>query len=237
MNPTNQPVSFYGDNSRNTDSALLAALAVKDSYAPALDAATNNGVGCARAEIGDTKMVVKDAAANIRYENAKSEAEIRREVAKAEADIRAEVLREGQENMAATKSAECETLKKLGDVECKVIKENSDQTLYLTNQLSVIREQGIRNEYETKLSREQVIKELGLKIDHKAERAEDKLNALKEFEAEKFCALSSRLDKDFFALSSQVAKCCCEDEVRGVQQTGILNSILNILSVGGPGLK
>lgn len=164
MNPTNQPVSFYGDNSRNTDGALLAALASKDYYAPALDGVSANGIGCVRAEVGDTKMIVKDAAAN----------------------IRSDVRQEGQEAVGATKDAECRimqklgdlearTMVKLGDVECKVIKENSDQTLYLTNQLSVIREQGIRNEYETKLSREQAIKEINIKVDHEAERTNDKI--------------------------------------------------------------
>ncbi len=122
--------------------------------------------------------IIANQVANLRYEAAKVEAEvrsdikdsesnIRREVAKSEADIRADVLREGQDGIKATKDAECTVTAAVKDAECRL------NTNMLT-QFGVVREQLIRNEYESKLTGEKVIKELSAVAQHNAERTQDK---------------------------------------------------------------
>lgn len=167
MNPTNQPVSFYGDNSRSTDSALLAALATKDNYAPALDSISATGIGDARDQIGDLKCLVKDA-----------EADIRREISKSEADIRADILKEGQDNMAATKDAQCQLSKDILETRHTLAKDI------------------LRSEYESKLAVQAAIKEINTKVDHEAERTNDFVRESRNFNAEKFCQVENLIKEN-----------------------------------------
>ncbi len=167
MNPTNQPVSFYGDNSRNTDSALLAALATKEYAAGDVGMVAAGGVCDLREAVGNTKYVVKDAESNLRADIKEAEADIRRDIAKAEADIRADVLREGQENMAATKDAQCAILEKVGNAECAIIKEVLETKHSLAKDI-------LRSEYENKLALQTALKEIKENAQHNAERTQDK---------------------------------------------------------------
>ncbi len=193
----NAPV-FYGASNNGTEGALLAGLAMKDysyDYPGMINA---GGVSDLRHEVGAIGTIIKDSASNIRADLG---------------DVKADLLREGQDNIRATLENRSAVLNKLGEVECKIIKENSDQTLYLTNQLSVIREQGIRNEFETKLSREAVIKEVNTAAQHNAERTQDKLQ------------------HGFEEINEKLCECCGEQAVNNATVTGLLNIIVSSLNI------
>jgi hypothetical protein len=192
MNPTNQPVSFYGDNSRNTDSALLAALATKQPYEYDYNGMVSAGgisdlreevkdVGSnIRSDIGDVKSTVKDAECSIRHD-----------IGKAEAVLAREILREGQDNMKATMQAECNLSKEILESRHTLAKDI------------------LRSEYENKLALQAAIKEINLQAQHNAERTQDKI------------------DHGFEEINEKLCECCEEAAVRGVAQTGLLNTIIS----------
>ncbi len=180
MNPTNQPVSFYGDNSRNTDGALLAAMAAKDYYAPALDGATNSAIGCARDQIGDLKGIVKDAASNIRAD-----------VKDAEADIRSDVRQEGQDMLKTALEVEARLKDRLS-----IDKNAQDaQFLALNNRLCESEKEAIKIGYENRLETIREGDKTREKIAHLSERMGDKFES------------SNKEVADF---RREFAVCCCE---------------------------
>ncbi len=161
MNPTNQPVSFYGDNSRNTDSALLAALATKDNYAPTMDGVTASSIGCTRDQIGDLKFLVKDA----------------------ESNIRSDVRQEGQDALKTSLEVEARLKDRLS-----IDRTAQDaQFLSLNNRLCESEKEAIKIGYENRLETIREGDKTREKISHLSERLGDKLSHGFEEVQEKLC--------------------------------------------------
>jgi hypothetical protein len=135
--------------------------------------------------------------------------ELRREVAKAESDVRETILNQ----TIANDKQFCELSK-------SVVENRHFITQDLLNAKHELALQAQRAEYESKLATQAAIKEINTSIAHSLERVTDKVaHALEE----------TREDID--ALEDQLEECCCEAKVRGVEQTGLLNLILNALNV------
>lgn len=164
MNPTNQPVSFYGDNNRGTDSALLASMATKDFGHIATDTISGTGISDLRESVMESKFVTKDA-----------EASIRREIAQAEADMRADIFKEGQDNMIAIKDAHCDLSKSVLESRHTLAKDI------------------MRSEYESKLAIQTATKEIFNKLDAHAERTNEKIDFFERRTTDKFCEVNDNI--------------------------------------------
>lgn len=178
MNPTNQPVSFYGDNSKNTDASLLAAMATKDYYNP-VDAVAASSVFDLRHEVGETRSFIKD-----------SESHIRREIAKSESDIRRDILVEGQDNMAAVKDAECSLSKEVLDTKLTATREIMETKHSLAKDI-------LRSEYENKLAIQVALKEIKENAQYNSDRTQDKIAHGFEKTSCAIVALDNKIDKGF----------------------------------------
>ncbi len=164
----------------------------------------------------DSNCVVKDAEANVRYGIKDSEAQLARD----HADIRHNVLFEGQENQKTVLETEARLKDRLS-----IDRNATDaQFLALNNRLCEsekttmdVKTEVIRQGYEAKLSAKDAIIDSASRFQHLSER------------------LSDKVAHGFEEVNEKLCECCCEQKVAAVQQTGLLNSILNILSIGGPG--
>jgi hypothetical protein len=155
MNPTNQPVSFYGDNSRNTDSALLASLATRDYYAPAMNGASMHGQSDIRADIGGVRELIKDA-----------ECDLTQSIADAKAIL-----------SKAVSDTECNLSKEILENKFQLTKEIVETKHSLAKDI-------MRSEYESKLAIQTAIKEINEKAQYNCDRTNDKAQHYFEVEKE-----------------------------------------------------
>jgi len=203
------PTGYGNDNSSQAlGTGLMAAAALKGNYYPTdnglgyLNTAQMSGICDLRHEVAANREVVKDAESNIRHDIGDAECNIRHDVLKAESDIRREVAKEAS------------------DMKFQLHDNITVAERNLNNRFGLVDTALVRNEYETKLAAQLVIKELDAKIQHTTERLTDKIaHALEE------------VREDIDAVEDQLEECCCEAKVRGVEQTGLLNTIISALNV------
>lgn len=210
VNPTViGPTGYGNDNSSQAlGTGLLAAAALGNNkgygYDNGLGIAGQTGICDLRHDVGMVNSTVKDAECNLAHKIGDAECRLNTSILSSSGDIRREVAKE------------------VGDAKFLLHDNISNLGQNVSNRFALVDVALVRNEYESKLAAERVIKEVSTEVRHQAERTNDKI-------AHGF----EEVREDLCALRNQLTECCCEQEAASATQVGLLNSIISALNVRG----
>lgn len=165
----------------------------KDSIATTQHAYGYDPVGSYAAyNSSNLRSEVKDSEGNLRHDIGRAECSINTNILKAEANIRQEVAKD------------------IGDAKFQLHDNISVLGTNVNNRFGLVDVGLVRAEMQTKLSAEQVIKEVTNEVRHQAERTQDRLTAIDTRLSDKLCAFERRVDGGFSTFSKELAECCCD---------------------------